>query len=173
MVPEGSLQPTEVELRGDGVPLTGALATFVETRQLVRVAFEPREFRRLELVRVRGSLPLFFAPGDITLVGVAQHDNLLNGAIAAAILLLPSFVALALACWCGLAAALPTVIAVVAALFVVQTIGGVGPYEAAVMAVLRGQWLPASPLFPQCAASLAVGSLAMIVTMVLRPFARR
>ena len=170
---DGSLQPTEVELRGDGAPLTATVATFVETHRLVRVEFEPRAFRRLELVRVRGALPLFFGPGDVTLVGVAHHDNLLNGVLAAVVLLVPSFTALAFACWCGLAAALPTVVAVVASLVVVQTIGGVGPYDAAVMAVLRGNWLPSSPVFPQCASSLAVGSLAMIVTMLLRPWARR
>lgn len=172
-LPAGPMVPTEVELRGDGEVLSGTVATFVETHQLVQLRFAPRSFRRLEIVRVRGTLPLFFGPGDVALVGAVHHSNLVNGVIAAVIALLPSFVALAVACWCGLAAALPTVVAVVACLLFVQTIGGVGPQAHAVMAVLRGQWLPASPVFSQCATSLAVGSLAMILTMLLRPWARR
>lgn len=172
-LPAGPMVPTEVALRADGELLTAATATFVETRQRVRLRFAPRAFRRLELAWVRGTLPLFFGPGDVTLIGSAQHSNFLNGVLAALVALLPSFVALAIGCWCGLAAALPTVVAVVASLVFVQTIGGVGPQAGAVMAVLRGQWLPASPVFPQCAPSLAVGSLAMIVTMLLRPWARR
>jgi hypothetical protein len=172
-LPAGTIVPTEVELRGDGELLLAGTATFVDTHRLVRVQVAERPFRRLELVRVRGTLPLFFGPGDVTLVGATPHSNLLNGVIAAAIALLPSFVALAFACWCGLVAALPTAIAVATSLVFVQTVGGVGPQAAAVMAVLRGQWLPASPVFPQCATSLALGSLAMIVTMLLRPWARR
>jgi hypothetical protein len=34
-----------------------------------------------------------------------------------------------------------------------------------VRALLRGQWLPASPVFPASIPSLLVGSLAMILSM--------
>jgi hypothetical protein len=51
--------------------------------------------------------------------------------------------------------------------------GGAGPADDALRGLLRGHWLPARSTFSQWLPSLAAGSLAMILTMVLRRRPRR
>jgi hypothetical protein len=85
----------------------------------------------------------------------------------------PTFVALAAGCLCGTAAAIGTVLTVVITLLFVQTMGGAGPADDALRGLLRGHWLPARSTFSQWLPSLAAGSLAMILTMVLRRRPRR
>ncbi|MFY9341746.1 MAG: hypothetical protein WAT39_04610, partial [Planctomycetota bacterium] len=57
--------------------------------------------------------------------------------------------------------------------WLVQWVGDVGPIAGATVAVLRGEWLLGPGVFPACAPSLAVGSVAMIAAMLLRPVLRR
>ncbi len=172
-LPTSSLVPTIVEVFADGESLGTMPAPFAETRQLVRLPFSSRSMHRLELVHKAGTVPLVFVPGAVTLRAATAHWSLSNGLLAALLALLPSFVAMALASWCGLLAGLPTVIAVVASGLFVQTIVGLGPFEPTMLALMRGHWLATSAVFQPCAASLTVGSMAMILAMLLRRRVRR
>ncbi len=171
MLPRGTFQPTRVGVRVDDRAL-GTDATFAETRQL-QVMPLPGDGARLELAWVEGTLPLVFAPGAVVVLGPPRHGMLGNGAIAALLLLLPTFVAMALATLCGRVAGLPTVLAVAAIALFVQLFGELGPSSPTMLALLRGHWLLAGDVFPAALASLGVGSVAMIAAMLLRPRPRR
>lgn len=168
-LPSGAWQGTTVDVFADGERLPALGGAFVDNRQLARVRFPGRTIRELTVVHTAGTLPLLFEEQSIGVVGDADHSNLANGALLALLALLPTFVALALAGCCGLAAGLATVLAVVASALFLQTLGGLGAFDAALLALLRGQWLAASAHFPRTAPSLALGCTAMIATMVLRP----
>ncbi len=170
-LPAGGFEDASVELFADGERLAAAVA-FADTQQLVRVPFAARRIRELHLVHAGGTIPLLFPPGAATLVRAAGHAGLANGAWLAAASLVPVFVALALGCCCGRVAGVATVLTVIGGALVVQTIGGVGPFDGAVVARMRGHWLGPT-LFPDSAASLAVGALAMIVAMQKRREVRR
>jgi hypothetical protein len=167
-LPGGALHGTTVDVLADGERLQGPPVAFLDTRQLLRVAFAPRAIRELRLVHTGGTVPLWFPDGAATLVRAEGHGALANGLWLALATLLPAFVALALGCACGRVAALPTVLTVVAGALFVQTVGGLGPFDGALLARMRGAWLPAGPLFRDGAASLAVGALAMILAMLSR-----
>jgi len=172
-LPTGSWHGTTVEILADGEPLPALPAPIANNRQLARVQFPGRTIRELTIVRTGGSVPLAFVDDTAGLVGDATRSNRWNGAWLAVLALLPSAVAMALAACCGLAAGLPTVIGVVVSTVFLLTGGGLGIFDHGVLALLRGQWLAPSRVFPRCAASLAVGFFAMILTMLLRPRVRR
>lgn len=164
-LPQGPIAATGIEVLADGERLSTALLECVEDRQLLRLEFAPRAIHELQLVATSGTVPLWFPRGAVVLVGTASRPWPWNAALVAVIALVPTFVALVLALACGLAAALPTVTTVVAAVVFVEIVGEIGPLADAVRALLRGQWLPASPVFPACLPSLAVGCVAMILAM--------
>lgn len=172
-LPLGPFRASRVELLADGDALTQAPVPFEQTEQTVRITFPARPIRNLELRLVDGTVPLLFPTGSVELVEDAGHPAAVNGLFAALLALLPSFLALAIAGLCGVAAALPTVGLVVGTVLFVLTLGGAGPVDATVRALLVGRWLPATDVFRQCLPSLAVGSAAMIATMVLRRRLRR
>jgi hypothetical protein len=172
-LPRGAMRPAQIALHGDGERLDSTPVTFVESQQRVRVTFAPRSIGELRLTQTDGSVPLFFAPGTVVLHGADAHGNGSNGALAALLAVVPTFLALALGVLCGQAAGLATVMTVVVAIAFVMTLGDVGPFGLALLALLRGQRLGTAPVFAACLPFLAVGSLAMIVAMVLRPWQRR
>lgn len=172
-LPGGDFQPSRLVVRADGELLTDREIVFRQTGEFVLVPFAPRAIQRLELELVEGTVPLFFPAGSATLVGAAAIDTWWNGLLLALLGVVPTFVALAMACLCGAAAALPTVLVVVISLLFVQTIGGAGPMDVAVRHLLRGHWLPATGAFRACLPSLAVGAAAMIGAMLLRLRPRR
>jgi hypothetical protein len=171
-LPIGTLQATIVEVLADGTSLGTVPHGFTETRQVARLQFAPRSISRLELVFRSGTVPLVFPEESLVLVGAAGHTTVGNGVLAAAIACLPSFVTLAFACLAGALATLPTVLATVLVLQIVQLLGDVGPFAPATLALLRGQWL-GTTVFQASATSLAVGCLAMIGAMMLRRRGRR
>lgn len=168
-LPRGPVHGTRVEVFADGQPLPDGTVEFTSTGQLWRLPFAARPITQLELHWRAGTIPLYFPPDGVVLVGAGQHPGIANGALAALVALLPTWLALALGCCCGAAAALPTTVGVIASALFVQAVGGIGPLAEALLALLRGHWLPHSPVFPQCVPSLAVGSVAMIAAMLLRP----
>ncbi|MBX3462024.1 MAG: hypothetical protein KF830_02550 [Planctomycetes bacterium] len=164
--PTGAFEPATVEVRCDGERI--GTATLAESRQHVRIAAPPRPVQTLELTHAGGTVPLLFGPGSVTAVEAAERSAAWNGTTAAVVWLLPSFVALAVALLCGAHAALPTALTAAFGLLFVQTVGGAGPADAAVRALLRGHWVGATVPFSAWLPSLAAGSLAMIVAMLLR-----
>ena len=172
-LPEGPLQPSQLRVKADGVPLTTLDISFVQTGQLVRVPFQATAFEQLEVELVAGTVPLFFPRGAVVVVAAVEHSRLGNGLLAMLLAILPTFLALAVGCLCGVAAAIPTVLTVVTALLFLQMLGGVGPLGPALLSVMRGQWLASATLFRSCLPSLLVGCVAMIVAMFLRTRPRR
>ncbi|HEX6810001.1 MAG TPA: hypothetical protein VF384_00135 [Planctomycetota bacterium] len=167
--PEGPLLvPSRLAVRADGVPLTALEVSFEQTGQLVRLPFAATAFRELELELLDGTVPLFFPHGAVVAVGAAAFPGLGNGLLAMLLALVPTFLALAVGCLCGVSAAIPTVLTVVAILLFLQMLGGLGPCGPALLVVMRGQWLGSGSLFPSCYPSLLVASVAMILAMVLR-----
>ncbi|MBL8734669.1 MAG: hypothetical protein JNN13_19995 [Planctomycetes bacterium] len=164
-LPDGPITATRLEVRADGELLTTAPLACVEDRQLLRFDFAPRSVHELTITATAGTVPLWLPRGAVVLVGDAERPWPLNAALVALIGLVPTFAALALALLGGRVAALPTVTTVVVAILFVSIAGELGPLPAAVRALLRGQWLPASPVFPASIPSLLVGSLAMILSM--------
>lgn len=171
--PEGPLQPSRLAVLADGVPLTTLEISFVQTGQLVRVPFQATVIGQLELELLDGTVPLFFPRGAVVVVAAAGHSRLGNGLLAMLLAIVPTFLALAVGCLCGVAAAIPTVLTVVASLLFLQMLGGLGPLGPALLSVMRGQWLASATLFPSCLPSLLVGCVAMIVAMLLRTRPRR
>lgn len=168
-MPTGEWIGTSIDVLADGESLGVPTAAIVDSRQVLRVPFPPRAIRELTLVRHDGTVPLGFPAGTVQLLGANAHGRAANAAMLALVTLVPGFVALALGACCGLAAGLATVLAVVATALFLQFAGGLGGFEGAVLALLRGQWLSPAAVFPTCAPSLAVGCLAMIATMLLAP----
>ena len=169
--PRGALVPTRLEVLADGERLTaddGAPHAEVEqTGTLLRFRFAPRRITSLRIVQTAGNVPLVFPAGSVVVVGAERHSATWNAMLAAVLSVVPTFVALAIAALCGLRAALPTVAGVIGTLLFVQTLGGAGPADDALRAVMRGHWLPSTDVFLQSVPSLAAGSLAMIATMLL------
>lgn len=167
-LPAGALQPSRVVLVLDGVAVDSAPATFEQTNQLARFAFAPTLVTAVELRLEGGNVPLLFPPGAVTLIESAARSTLANGCIAALLAAGAAFVSLAFACLAGVGAARPTVITVVAVLLFLTTVGRVGPGTTVLLPLLRGQWIPGSGVFTATLSSLAAGSAAMILTMLLR-----
>ena len=172
-MPEGLLKASRLTVRADGVPLTTLEISFVQTGQLVRVPFAARAFEQLELELVDGTVPLFFPRGAVVVVAAAEHSRLGNGLLAMLLAIVPTFLALAAGCLCGVAAATPTVLTVIASLLFLQMLGGLGPLGPALLVAMRGQWLGNAVHFRDCLPSLLVGCVAMIVAMFLRKGPRR
>ena len=169
MVPEGPLQPTRLSLQANGQELTNSLPAFTDTGQRAVATFAPRAFTRVDAVWIDGTLPLYFPPGSVEATAAHGRRTVGNAAIAAGLALVPTFVALAAACLVGLVATLPTVTMVAASLLFVMTVGDVGPFGAAMRAVMRGEWLLSAPVFAAALPLLALGSLAMALAMFARP----
>jgi hypothetical protein len=171
--PDGPLRPSRLAVRADGAPLTTLEISFVQTGQVVRVPFAATAIAELELELLDGTVPLFFPRGAVVVVAAAEHSRLGNGLLAMLLATLPTFLALAVGCLCGVAAAIPTVLTVVTSLLFLQMLGGLGPLGPALLSVMRGQWLGSATLFRSCLPSLLVGCVAMIVAMFLRTRPRR
>ncbi|MBL8756677.1 MAG: hypothetical protein JNK15_25500 [Planctomycetes bacterium] len=168
LLPRGAFAPTQFDVFVDGRHVAATTEGVADTRHALRLPLPECRGARLELVWRTGTIPLLF-PNDTAKVATpAVHARAWNGALAALLLLAPTFVALALATLAGRGAALPTTLGVAGCAWFVQTVGGLGPFAPTVLAVLRGHWLGSGSLFPSIAASLAVGSLAMIAAMLLR-----
>ncbi len=167
-MPTEAFRSSHVQAFADGTRLQDTDLEWDQTGQFRRVVFAPRRIAHLELVLVDGTVPLFFPTGSVELVEAADRSGLGNGVLAAGVGLVPSFLALAIACLCGATAALPTVAMVVIGVLFVMTIGGLGPFDAAIQHTLRGRWLPSTDVFRQCVPSLLLGCLAMISAMLLR-----
>jgi hypothetical protein len=165
--PAGAWQATRVRVRLDGEPAPDELV-FEQTLQLARLALPARAVDTLALEFVAGTVPLLFPRGTVVAVEAHARAGSWNGVAAALTWLLPSFVALAFGLVCGTAAGLPTVLTAIGGLLCVQTIGGAGPADDAVLALLRGHWLGTVDTFSTWIPSLAAGSLAMIGGMLLR-----
>ncbi len=171
--PLGAFQPARVRVRLDDEPEPVAELTFAESGQLTCVPVPARYVGLLDLEYLGGTVPLLFLRGSVVVVETGARPGLWNGVFAAAIYLLPGFVALALALLCGATAALSTVLVAIGGLLFVQTIGGAGPADDAVLGLLRGRWLPTGLTFSAWFPSLMAGSMAMIAAMLLRPRLRR
>jgi hypothetical protein len=168
LLPRGDFAPTRFDVLVDGQVVLTTTDGIADTQRALRLVLPDCRGRRLELVWRTGTIPLLFPNGTATVAGPADHARSGNGALAALLVLVPAFVALALATLAGRMAALPTTLGVAACAWFVQVVGGLGPFAASVLAVLRGHWLGAGALFPAVAASIATGSLAMIAAMLLR-----
>ena len=171
-MPAGDWIGTTFDVLADGESLGMPPVAIADSRQMVRVPFTPRPIRELTLVRQGGTVPLGFPDGAVEGVGETAHGRAANAVVLALLTLLPGFVAMALGACCGLAAGLATVLAVVATALFLQFAGGLGGFEGAVLALLRGRWLWPDAVFPACAPSLAVGGVAMIAVMLLAPRCR-
>lgn len=175
--PTGALLPTRLRVFAGRERLAadtaGDDAEVAQTGQHFRLRFAQHRIETLRLEMTAGNVPLVFPPGSVTAVRSGTYSGAWNGVLAALLYLVPTFTALAVACLCGRRAGLPTVLAVIGVLIFVQTFGGAGPIDEVLPALLRGQWLPAGPLFWRSLPSLGAGSLAMIGAMLLVRTPRR
>jgi len=166
--PPGALEPTRLTIRAGDSRLTDTDVTFDRNGQLARLPLEARAVDSIELVHTGGNVPLFFPDGAVIAIEATNRSTVQNGIAAALLMLLPSFVALTVACLCGTTAALPTLMTVTMALLFLGTIGGLGPGGPALLQLMRGQWILADGQFATTAPSLGAGFLAMILAMLLR-----
>lgn len=141
-LPDGSA-PTRVLARLDGADLAATASRHRDPHRLVRlpVLDAPRELRTFELLHDGGNVQLYFGEGSVVAVGPAELATAANAALLALLTLSTSAASLLLAFAIGAGAHLGTTMAAVATLQFVQWIGAIGPMQAAVLAVLRGQWL--------------------------------
>jgi hypothetical protein len=172
-MPTESWQATAVRVFADGVELPPLPSAFADSRQAVRLAFPPQPVREFELVHAGGGMPLAFDADAAAVAAATPHPALANALAVGLLALLPAFVALGLAALVGSVAPLATTLATAASAVFLLTVGGVGPFQPAVVAVLRGEWLATAAVFRAAAASLAVGAAAMIAAMAVRAQDRR
>ncbi|MBL8750607.1 MAG: hypothetical protein JNK78_15715 [Planctomycetes bacterium] len=174
--PSGSLHATTLRVFADGddVPLADPATLAVDqSGQLLRIAVASRPIGAIRIEAAAGNVPLFFPRGSVVAVGPPVHWTCTNAILAAVVWCVPTFVALAFACLCGVSAALPTVLGVTGVLLFVQSFGGVGPAGDALRELMRGRWLLTAGLFPSTLPFLAAGSTAMILAMSTSRFPRR
>jgi len=172
-LPRADFAPSRVQVLADGAPLARVAPAFTQSGEFVRLDFAARPIATLELAITEGSVPLFFPTGSVELVGATARSGFGNALWASLVVLVPGFLALALAGLCGAVAGLPTTATVAVGTLFVLAAGRIGPLDDAVHAVLTGRWLPATAVFRGCLPSLAVGSAAMIGAMLLRRRPRR
>ena len=132
---------TALRLTSDGAPLTTAPIAFDESLELIQVAIAPRQLERFTLTQTAGSVPLLFGDGSVVAVGPADLPRWANASLLALLGAAASAGVLALAALLGRGAGWPTVASAIVALQFVLWIGGVGPIDDALLAVLRGRWL--------------------------------
>jgi hypothetical protein len=172
-VPNDGWRATAVRVLADGAELPPLPGEFADSRQAVRLSFPPRSVQQFELVFAGGDMPLLFDGDAAAAAAAATHPGLANAAMLGALALAPALVALAVAALVGSFAPLATTLAAAASAVFLLTVGGVGPFQLAVVAVLRGEWLGTAAVFRAGAASLAVGAAAMIAAMAVRAQDRR
>lgn len=171
--PVGGLRPTRVRVTAIGAaPGTPVELAFAETRQLARAPLAATGVTALRLTWLDGNVPLLFADDSVVCIVGEPRSTLGNGLGIAFACLVPTFVALALACLCGTVAALATVSTTVVATLFVGTLGGLGPLGESVLALLRGRWLAAGELAARSALSAGVGSAALLLAALARRRAR-
>ncbi|MFN9706916.1 MAG: hypothetical protein ACK595_19135, partial [Planctomycetota bacterium] len=138
-----------------------------------RLVCPPHPRRAFARVQAGAGMPISFVAVAAAVAAATPHPALANALALGLLALLPAFVALGLAALVGSAAPLATPLATAASAVFLLTVGGVGPFQPAVVAVLRGEWLATAAVFRAAAASLAVGAAAMIAAMAVRAQDRR
>jgi hypothetical protein len=165
--PSGPLQPTVVRVRRDGEEV--GRPAFASSQQAAHIALPPARSNggaTIELEHAGGNVPLFFADDGLEVIAAASRPTIANALLLAALALLPTFAALALCCFAGASAALPTVLLLLGCCLFLSTVGEIGPLAPAARAALRGQWL--GTFFPACWPTVVVGSAAMIAARLVR-----
>lgn len=171
--PAGAPTPTRVRIAAaDDTEVAPIEVTFAATRQLARVPFAAPGLAAVRLTWLDGNVPLLFDADSVVCVERAPRSTLANGLAVALAGLVPTFVALALACLCGAIATLPTTLATAIAAVFVGTIGGLGPLGEGVTALLRGRWFPLDECATRSALPGAVGVAALALALLARRRAR-
>ena len=132
---------TEVSITTGDRQLASTPVLFSESGALLRVAIEPQLLDELTITQTAGNVPLFFLPGSVTAIGPADLPTWLNCLLAALLAASTTAVTLLLAALLGLGASFATLATAICCAQFVQWIGGIGPMDDALLAVLRGQWL--------------------------------
>jgi hypothetical protein len=132
---------TEVTISAGGKRLASTPIAFSESGALMRVAIEPQLLSQFTLTQTAGSVPLYFAPNTVTAVGAADLPTWANSLLLALIATWTSAITLAIAALIGLGTGWATLATAICCVQFVQWIGNTGPIAAALLAVMRGQWL--------------------------------
>ena len=125
----------------DGGALSPAPVEFLESLELVQLAFSPRPLAKMTLTQISGHVPLLFDAGSVVVVGADALPRWANSAMLALLSSATTLVALLLAGLLGRISGWPTVAATIVTTQFVQWVAGLGPVGDAVLAVARGQWL--------------------------------
>lgn len=152
--PSASPQPVTLAVQtGDLAPV---LVTIAGTSELARVPLHGASLHEVRLEHRDGNLPLVFSAGNLAAVASATHPRTANAALAALAQLPAAAIAMGTAMALGSLLAPAVGIALVLSLLLVLTLGDLTPAGDAVVAMLRGRWLPAEDLWPGVAQGLLV-----------------
>jgi hypothetical protein len=133
--------PTLLELTSGGERLHDTPIAFDESLELVRVPLDGRQLGTFELTWTAGHVPLLFAAGSVVVVDAEPLPRWANAVLLGLLAAGTSLLTLLLAALIGAGSGWPTVASAIGATQFVLWIGGVGPIDDAILAVLRGQWL--------------------------------
>ena len=167
LLPLATPESTRLQLLVDGAVVPHQPIAIDNTGQLVRVPLD-QPLPRLTLRRIGGNLPLLFPAGAVQAQSATTWPGWCNMLLAAWAQWIGLAVALALANLTATGAGLGVQLLLFGGALLVQAIAGLGPGTRALVAALRGRWLPAEPLFVEAISSLAAAGAAMIVAMLLR-----
>ena len=164
--PDASPQPVTLAVQAGG--LEPALVTVAGTSELSRIPLHGAVVDEVRLEHREGNLPLVFPAGSLAAVASATQPRTANGALAALALLPAAAIAIGTAMALGSLLAPAVGLALTLSVLLVLTLGDLTPAADAVVAMLRGRWLPAEPIWPGLAQATCVACALTLPAVLLR-----
>ena len=144
------------------------LVTIAGTNELARIPLHGAALDELRIEHREGNLPLVFPEGSLAAVSSHTQPRAANGALAALAQLPAAAIAIGSAMALGSVLAPAVGLALTLSLLLVLTLGDVTPASDAVVAMLRGRWLPAENVWAGLAQALLVALALAVPAALLR-----
>lgn len=136
--------------------------------EFVRIPLDGMQLAELRIEHREGNLPLVFPAGSMTAASAATQPRPANGAFAALAQLPAAAIAMACATALGSVLAPAVALALTLAVLLVLTLGDITPAGDAVVAMLRGRWLPVEGIWTGLGQALLTALALAVPAAVLR-----
>ncbi len=164
--PDASPQPVTLAVQAGS--LQPVLLTIGGTSELARIPMHGATLDELRIEHREGNLPLVFPEGSLAAVSSEARPRAVNGALAALAQLPAAAIAIGTVMALGSVLAPAVGLALTLSLLLVLTLGDVTPASDAVVAMLRGRWLPAEHIWTGLGQALVAALALAVPAAVLR-----